>query len=159
MLRKYLYYGTSESLAKITPYKGIQSNTLISGLLAPYQAFDTSNIHEKWGIVEFLISKRPKNLERYITLKSPIPPELIYKVWIYDPKSNWFITRAILHLRKEKNKKKLSALTRWLTGEFVMLDEWLDTKEKKQFTSEQKSYLNDAWHNRIGLNLFYQKSI
>lgn len=159
----------------------------LTTVYAPYQAFTAAQTDERWAIVEVLWDRlqdrhiQPASEWLHGTLKGKnrtwlksietvglcvhnglIPKQAIGKVWIYNPQSNWLITRAILHISisikgYKEDQRRLSALNRWLTGEFLGPEEWL-AEQKGHFTKEQKDEISIAWHDRSGLDLFYHGS-
>ena len=88
-----------------------------------------------------------------------IPKKAIRRITIYDPASNPTITNAIVNARisltdYKKNHPRNLALTRWLLGESVMVEEWLgdcyaDTPR------EERDLLAEQLQNKSGLDIFY----
>lgn len=157
----------------------------LTNVYGAYQAFMSSDPKrgERWAIMEIHLNRlRTDNLSAHelsragvkgrgntwlrstetvglCVHKGPIPAKAISKVWIYNPASNWMITRSVLRIalgpaHYAADHKQLAIINRWLTGEFVTLDEWL-TEQKASFSKEQAEQLNDPWNNRSGLDLFY----
>jgi hypothetical protein len=147
-----------------------------------YQAFTVADPakDERWALVEVRPDRlRPQSLGAYGSLlqggagwrqslertglcvyHGAIPPAAIGKVWIYNPRSNWMITSTVLQTalgveRFAADRAKLHVVTRWLTGDYVTVEEWL-AEQKGQFGREQVAAMNDIWHDRTGLDLFYQ---
>jgi hypothetical protein len=147
-----------------------------------YQAFTVADPRkdERWALVEVRPDKlRQQELGAYGSLlqtgadwersleltglcvyQGAIPPAAIGKVWIYNPRSNWMITSTVLetHLGVERfaaDRAKLQVVTRWLTGEYVTVEEWL-AEQAGQFGREQLAEMGEIWHDRTGLDLFYQ---
>jgi hypothetical protein len=177
-----LYHGTAERIAKETPKKGLKPYTLphfdfsseekdiitLTSVYGGIQAFQASqpSKDERWAIIELNVDRLDekclgKNWHKALENKGLcsysgiIPAAAIAKVWIYTPTSNWTITRAILHASVNRFDAKLSILNRWLTGDFVTLDEWLG-EQKNQFSREQREVMSSSWHERSGLDLYYQ---
>jgi hypothetical protein len=175
-----LYHGTNEGIAKVAPSSGIDAKEIVlTTCYSPYQAFRAcSKRNERWAIVE-LVANRLYRLRPHPELKGrskrtwqksldvtglcihegPVPSFAVSKVWIYNPESNWLITRAVIHtnIGNQTQRKALEVVNRWLTGEFIMIDEWLG-EQKEVFTKEQKDNLGNSWGERSGLDLFYQGS-
>jgi len=89
----------------------------------------------------------------------PIPKKAIRRVTVYDPAYNPIITDAIvatrLSLKEHKaNLRRNRALTRWLIGEEITVEDWLgkaaDTMDKKE-----KEDLADSLQSKWGLDVFY----
>jgi hypothetical protein len=176
-----LYYGTTESVAKSAPLVGIPStNIVLTTCYASFQAFTACFIGERWAIVEITVRKlnkgsllphadlqgKPwqKSLDMMGVCLHPeaIPAKAIGKIYIFNPQSNWMITRSVLHVsmgvKAHKGQHKCQeVINRWLTGEFVTLDEWLET-QKEVFSKEQKDEMTELWNDRSGLDLFYHGS-
>jgi hypothetical protein len=147
-----------------------------------YQAFTVADPKkdERWAIVEVRPEKllRP-NLGAYGSLlkgsadwrqslestglcvyHGAVPAAAIGTVWIYDPRSNWMITSTVLQTdlgveRFAADRAKLQVVTRWLTGDYVTVEEWLAEQEGR-FGREQVAELGEIWNDRTGLDLFYQ---
>jgi hypothetical protein len=147
-----------------------------------YQAFTVADPKkgERWAIVEVRPDKLlQQKLGAYGSLlkggadwrqslelsglcgyQGAIPAAAIGKVWIYDPRSNWMITSTVLQTdlgveRFAADRAKLQVVTRWLTGDYVAVEEWL-AEQEGQFGREQVAELGEIWHDRSGLDLFYQ---
>jgi len=172
-----LYHGTNERIAKTASLKGIEPSTdektTLTSVYGAYQAFTATNPDDRWAIVEIELldkdrlepyDKKSTWLETLKTFgfcnyKGTISAKYINKVWIYDPRSNWMITRAIIHTKIDpkyhaENQKRLAIINRWLTGDFVLVDDWLHG-QRSQFTKEECDAMGEIWHNRSGLDLFY----
>lgn len=191
-----LYHGTTEHIAKTSPYKGLvpyrpagacdrpfsdpDSGTLcLTNLHSPLQAFAACSPDERWGLVEIRTDRIEKKLKSdphckvkgrnkswKTTLElmgtcviGEVPPRAIAKVWIFNPRMNWLVTRTVLHFDltpeyHKQNLKRITQLHRWLTGEFVTLDEWLGD-DKKNFTKEQLDVMKSQLMDRTGLDLYY----
>jgi hypothetical protein len=160
------------------------SEVTLTNIYGAYQAFMAAEPEERWAIVEIHWDRlHDENLLPYTPLlkgkakskattwkqsvdvvgfcshDGPIPPLAIGKVWIFNPRSNWLITQTVLHVQVgadhyERDKKKLSVVNRWLTGEFVSVEEWL-AEQKDQYTREQQDQMRQLWDDRSGLDLFY----
>jgi hypothetical protein len=179
---KFLYYGTTEKVGKSAPTAGIdQEKVNLTTFFAAYQAFSAAKMNEKWAIIEVSLAKLTKSHFSPYKFKKRgnekswekttennglcvysggLPNKSINRVLIYDPRSNWLITRIIIHNKMDPNTYlekigQLSIIHRWLTGEFMMLDVWIK-EQKIQFTKDQKEQFNNVWHERTGLDLFYQ---
>jgi hypothetical protein len=155
---------------------------VLTSAYAAYQAFTVADPEkdERWALVEVRPDKlRRQNLGAYGRLRKggagwrqslertglcvhqgAIPAAAIGKVWTYNPRSNWMITSTVLQMdlgvkRFTADRAKLQVVTRWLTGEFVTVEEWL-AEQKGQFGQEQLEEMGEVWHDRTGLDLFYQ---
>jgi hypothetical protein len=180
---KFLYYGTNERAGKSVPATGISSEKIVlTNLYGAYQAFCDSDAQkdERWAIVEIsvplLINSKLSYYKRrgckkvswdqsientgLCVYNAKISPKSISKIWIYNPLSNWLITRSVLHNKIDPHMhssrvNQLLLVNRWLTGEFMMSDIWIK-EQKIPLTKEQKDSINFIWHERHGLDLFYQ---
>ncbi len=81
------------------------------------------------------------------------------KVWTYNPQSNWMITSSVLEIELgpehyKEDQKRLSVINRWLTGEFVGVEQWL-AEQKETYSREQIDEMGALWSDRSGLDLFY----
>lgn len=90
---------------------------------------------------------------------APIPRKAISRITIYDPSSNPVITEALLsqQINLTDHKKSLPrnrALTRWLAGEEVTVEEWAG-KEFDGLTKEEKQRLGEWLQNKSGLDIFF----
>jgi hypothetical protein len=165
-----LYHGTTEHIAKLAPKKGLSAVQLTT-VHAPFQAFlSASENSGRWGIVEVKVEEkklRPRNWRNVIESLgvcsvAEISHTSIGRVWVYSPQSNWLITREVLHvfLTPEyhlSHTKKLLQLHRWLTGEFVTIDEWLGA-ESQHFSRDQIASMRNQLADRTGLDLYYHGS-
>lgn len=180
---KFLYYGTNERAGKSVPATGIVGEKIVlTNLYGAYQAFCDSNAQkeERWAIIEIslplLVNSKLSHYKRRGCKKvsweqsientglciynNHISPKSISKIWIYNPSSNWLITRSVLHNKIDPSThthkvSQLSLVNRWLTGEFMMSDIWIK-EQKMPLTKDQKDGINLIWHERHGLDLFYQ---
>jgi hypothetical protein len=90
-----------------------------------------------------------------------IPKKAIRRITIYDPASNPAITHAIVSARisladYKNNYVRNQALTRWLTGESVTVEEWLGA-EFADIPKEEKEQLAEHLQNKLGLDIFYHE--
>jgi hypothetical protein len=161
----------------------------LTNVYAAYQAFMAAQPgkEERWAVVEILVDRikegslqpsldwlggklKGKNLTWKKSLdtvglclhEGSIPTSAIGKVWIYNPQSNWMLTRTVLHTEigpehYAADQKKLSVINRWLTGGFVTIDDWL-AEQKESFTRDEKDAMGAIWNDRSGLDLFYHGS-
>jgi hypothetical protein len=88
-----------------------------------------------------------------------IPAAAVRKLWIYNPQSNWLITSCVLQIELgpehyDKDLKRLSIINRWLTGEYVGIEQWL-AEQEGSFSREQIEEMGARWSDRSGLDLFY----
>jgi hypothetical protein len=88
-----------------------------------------------------------------------IPKKAIRKITIYDPASNPTITQAIVSCRislsdYKKHFARYKALTRWLVGESVSVDDWLGD-DVLTVSKEEKELLAEQLQNKAGLDIFY----
>jgi hypothetical protein len=160
-----------------------QGFVALTTLYGAYQAFTACNSDDRWAIVEvntagmsagrFTPYGDPMNHmpSRYRTwrksleqtglcaYRGPIPPRAISRIWIYLPRSNWLVTRTVLHMslgaeQFAATQKSLEVIHHWLTGEPVTLEEWLGNS-KEQFAREQLESMTTEWLDRTGLDIFY----
>ena len=94
-----------------------------------------------------------------ITYDGFVPRKAIRRITIYDPASNPTITEAIVNAeislsdyKKHYNRNK--AVTRWLAGESITVEDWLgegflDTPK------EERELLAERLQNKLGLDIFY----
>ncbi len=90
-----------------------------------------------------------------------IPKKMIRRITVYDPSSNPTITDAIINARISIADYKTyflrnQALTRWLTGGSVTVEDWLgdDLLETPKDTREE---LSERLQNKLGLDIFYHE--
>ena len=88
-----------------------------------------------------------------------IPRKALRKITIYDPTSNPTITGAIasakIGLADYKSfYQRNRALTRWLTGESVLVEEWLG-QDLASTPKDEKEQLAERLQNKLGLDIFY----
>jgi Cysteine-rich CPXCG len=183
-----LYHGTSEAIAKMAPTVGIKApEVVLTSVYGIYQSFMAAGPGERWALVEVLWDRLKassllpyteftpaklqgkdrtwrKSLETagFCLHGGRIPVQAIGKVWIYNPQSNWMITRTVLEIELgpenyAKDQKKLSIVNRWLTGDFIDVDEWL-AEQTDTFTKEQIDEMRVLWADRSGLDIFYHGS-
>ncbi len=165
-----LYYGTRETTAKSSPIRGIPSlkeGITLTSCYAAYQSYKLNqNITDRLAIVELdQLSNLESDWNTSIDLtgfcihKGSIPAASVKKVWVFNPSTNWMISRTIAHIDPEQHqviRKKLDIINRWLTGDFVLLDDWLGD-QKELFSKEQRNQMSNLWSERSGLDLFYNK--
>jgi hypothetical protein len=89
----------------------------------------------------------------------PISKKAIRRIAIYDPAFNPVITEAIagtrLSVKEHKaNYRRHRALTRWLMGEEVTIEEWIG-KGADQMDKKEKESLAEALQSKWGLDMFY----
>jgi hypothetical protein len=162
------------------PFSDLEAGTLcLTTLHAPLQAFAACGPDERWGIVEIRTDRVEKKLkpDSHCKVKGrnkswkttadlmgtctigEVHARAVAKVWIFNPRMNWLVTRSVLHIDlspgyHKQNLKRITQLHRWLTGEFVTLDEWLG-EDKKNFSKEQLDVMKSQLMDRTGLDLFY----
>jgi len=88
-----------------------------------------------------------------------IPKKAIRRITIYDPASNPTITDAIVNARisladYKRNFYRNHAVTRWLVGESVSVEEWLGD-ELMDTPRDEKDLLSERLQNKLGLDIFY----
>lgn len=88
-----------------------------------------------------------------------IPKKALRKITIYDPTSNPTITSAIAGARiglvdYKSYYQRNRALTRWLTGESVLVEEWLG-EDLAAIPKDEKEQLAERLQNKLGLDIFY----
>jgi hypothetical protein len=156
----------------------------LTNVYGAYQAFMAAEPEERWAIVEIQWERlhdenmlpasamlKGKARAKATTWRQsldtigfcvhdgPIPPAAMGKVWIFNPRSNWLITQTVLHVQVgvdhyDKDKKKLAVINRWLTGEFITVEDWL-AEQKEEYTREQQDQMRAMWDDRSGLDLFF----
>jgi hypothetical protein len=113
-----------------------------------------------------------KNLEKYklkwrdslqrigvLVYDGFIPKKAIRRITIYDPASNQVLTSAIVNaeISLSDYKKSLArnlAVTRWLAGESVTLEDWLG-EDYLEVPKEERELLAEQLQNKLGLDIFY----
>jgi hypothetical protein len=88
-----------------------------------------------------------------------ISRKAIRRITIYDPASNSTITQAIVegHISLADHKhgfQRNLALTRWLAGESVSVEEWLGD-DLLETPKDEREQLADHLQNKNGLDIFY----
>jgi hypothetical protein len=86
-----------------------------------------------------------------------IPLQAITKVTVYDPASNWFMTKAMINCNLSDHKfnfKRHQMLTRWLIGEHITGSQWMGPAFDKMPFSEQ-SKITSILQNKNGLDIYY----
>jgi hypothetical protein len=88
-----------------------------------------------------------------------IPRKAIRKITIYDPASNPVITEAMISARislsdYKKSFARYRALTRWLTGESVTVEDWLGDSYLDT-PKEEREALTEQLQNKAGLDIFF----
>jgi hypothetical protein len=91
-----------------------------------------------------------------------IPKKAIRRITIYDPASNPLVTEAIVSSTLspsayKKGYERFHAITRWLVGESVTIEEWLGD-EIVQKTKDEKEALTESLQNKLGLDIFYMET-
>jgi hypothetical protein len=94
-----------------------------------------------------------------VNYADPIPKKAIARVAIFDPSYNPTIAHAIagtrLSLREHKaNLRHNRALTRWLMGEEVSVEDWIG-KAAETMDKKDKEKLAESLQSKWGLDLFY----
>jgi hypothetical protein len=88
-----------------------------------------------------------------------IPRKALRKITIYDPVSNPTITGAIVEAHVglsdyKRNFHRNKALTRWLVGESVQVEDWLG-EDLLTTPKDEKEQLAERLQNKLGLDIFY----
>src|SRR5437660_7810493 len=90
-----------------------------------------------------------------------IAKKAIRRITIYDPASNPTITDAIVNAhvsladyKKFSNRNK--AVTRWLAGETVTVEDWLG-ESFLDTPKEERELLAERLRNKLGLDIFYHE--
>jgi hypothetical protein len=91
-----------------------------------------------------------------------IPKKAIRRITIYDPASNATITDAIVNstlgLAAYRNGyNRYLAITRWLVGESVTVEDWLG-EEILKTPKDEKEALAESLQNKLGLDIFYMET-
>jgi hypothetical protein len=90
-----------------------------------------------------------------------IAKKTIRRITVYDPSSNPTITNAIVNARISLAEYKDSfprnqALTRWLTGGSVTVEDWLG-EDLIETPKEEREELAERLQNKFGLDIFYHE--
>jgi hypothetical protein len=90
-----------------------------------------------------------------------IPKKMIRRITVYDPSSNPTITEAIINARISLAEYKASfprnlALTRWLTGGSVTVEDWLGDA-LLETPKDEREELSERLQNKFGLDIFYHE--
>ncbi|HEV3446855.1 MAG TPA: hypothetical protein VG099_19610 [Gemmataceae bacterium] len=96
-----------------------------------------------------------------ITYDGFVSKKAIRRITIYDPASNPTITGAIVnsHVSLSDYKKfanRNRAVTRWLAGETVTVEEWLGD-DFLETPKEERELLAERLQNKLGLDIFYHE--
>ncbi len=91
-----------------------------------------------------------------------VSKKAIRKITIYDPASNKTISDAIvdsqISLADYKTRHhRYRAVTRWLTGESVTVEEWLGD-DLNETPKDEREQLAERLQNKLGLDIFYQEA-
>src|SRR5882724_1538156 len=91
-----------------------------------------------------------------------IPKKAIRRITIYDPASNPTVTDAIVNstlgLAAYRNGyNRFLAITRWLVGESVTVEDWLGDEIAKT-PKDVKEALAESLQNKLGLDIFYMET-
>ncbi|HLJ94673.1 MAG TPA: hypothetical protein VKU02_15915 [Gemmataceae bacterium] len=90
-----------------------------------------------------------------------IPKKAIRRITVYDPASNPTITSAIINARISLADYKPcfprnQALTRWLTGGSVTVEDWLGD-DLLETPKDEREELSERLQNKFGLDIFYHE--
>jgi hypothetical protein len=90
-----------------------------------------------------------------------IAKKTIRRITVYDPSSNPTITNAIINARISMAEYKDAfhrnhALTRWLTGGSVTVEDWLG-EDLLETPKEEREELAERLQNKFGLDIFYHE--
>jgi hypothetical protein len=91
-----------------------------------------------------------------------IPKKAIRRITIYDPASNPTVTDAIVGSTLSPSAYKSGydrflAITRWLAGESVTVEDWLGEDIVKT-PKDAKEALAESLQNKLGLDIFYMET-
>lgn len=91
-----------------------------------------------------------------------IPKKAIRRITIYDPSSNQTVTDAIVGCTiglapYRKLKDRYRAITRWLAGEGVTVEEWVG-ESALDIPKEEREALAESLQNKLGLDIFYMET-
>jgi hypothetical protein len=91
-----------------------------------------------------------------------IAKKTIRRITVYDPSSNPTITNAIVNARISLADYKScfqrnQALTRWLTGGSVTVEDWLGD-DLLETAKDEREELADRLQNKFGLDIFYHEA-
>jgi hypothetical protein len=97
-------------------------------------------------------------LSRY---QGTIPVQAITKITVFDWRSNWMITKEVLHVGISTKLHKIQMdrhkmLTRWLMCEAVSPKEWILDFEK--LPAFERDHIQQGLINKSGLDIFYQQT-
>jgi hypothetical protein len=97
-------------------------------------------------------------LSRY---QGTIPAQAITKITVFDWRSNWMITKEVLHVGISTKLHKIQMdrhkmLTRWLMCEAVSPKEWILDFEK--LPAFERDHIQQGLINKSGLDIFYQQT-
>lgn len=98
-----------------------------------------------------------------VVYDASIPKKAVTRITVYDPSSNPVITEAVIGQRislsdYKRNYERSRALTRWLMGEEVTVDDWLGD-DINAVTKEEKQRLAEWLQNKSGLDIFYHEPL
>lgn len=86
-----------------------------------------------------------------------IPLKAITKVSIYDPCSNWVMTKAMLNFNianHESNFNRHQMASKWLLGSHLVGSQWVGSTFSRMPYSEQ-SKITSVLQNKNGLDIYY----
>jgi hypothetical protein len=145
-------------------------------------AYCSSAVNERWGIIEIdssklvqsrlfadnsLLNNGKKKCTKtwgksltelgFCLHSGTIPLNAIRRISIYNPFSNWLITKEILYTNlgkefHETNLNKNRIITKWFMGEFVSLEEWIG---ERVVAKQEREEIQIALDERSGLDIFY----
>jgi hypothetical protein len=92
-----------------------------------------------------------------------IPKKAIRRITVYDPTANETITQAIVnaHISLPDYKKSLRqnrAVTRWLAGEIVTVEDWYG-EEMANVSKDEREQLIERLQDKSGLDIFYYEPL
>jgi hypothetical protein len=90
-----------------------------------------------------------------------IPAQAITKITIFDWRSNWMITKEVLHVGVSTKLHKIQVnrhkmVTKWLMCEVVSPKEWVPDFEK--LSALERDHIQQGLINKSGLDIFYQQT-
>lgn len=90
-----------------------------------------------------------------------ISKKAIRKITVFDPLSNVTISDAIVGAQVtlsnyKKNYHRNKAVTRWLTGDSVTVEDWLGD-DLLDTPKDEREQLSERLQNKLGLDIFYHE--
>jgi hypothetical protein len=92
-----------------------------------------------------------------------IPLQAIVRVTIYDPLSNWTMTKSMLNVNvgskfHQSNLHRQEMTSRWINGDYVATEDWIGNTYAG-LSHSQKDKVTQILQNKHGLDIFYSGNV